>query len=58
MYMGELIGKEPSFEYTNAAWSSLVPDTSFRREVLGRCEIGWRDGCRMLVEQCYPELVK
>ena len=58
MYMGELIGKEPSFEYTNSAWCSLVPDTTFRQEVLGHCEIGWREGCRMLVEQCYPELVK
>jgi UDP-glucuronate 4-epimerase len=56
-YMGELIGKEPSFEYRDWAWSSLVADTTFRREVLGACEITWREGCRMLVAQCYPELV-
>jgi hypothetical protein len=23
-------------------------------EVLGHCEVSWREGCRMLVEQCYP----
>ncbi len=57
-YMGELIGREPSFEYTNAAWCSLVADTTFRHEVLGRCEITWQEGCRTLVAQCYPELVK
>jgi len=57
MYMGELIGREPSFEYTNAAWCSLVADTTFRHEVLGHCEVTWREGCRMLVAQCYPELV-
>src|SRR6267143_2097512 len=28
-YMGELIGKEPIFEYTASAWCSLVPDTTF-----------------------------
>ncbi len=56
-YMGELIGREPSFEYTNAAWCSLVADTTFMHEVLGHCEVTWREGCRMLVAQCYPELV-
>src|SRR5947207_1360940 len=38
-YMGELIGKEPIFEYTPKAWCSLVPDTTLRLEVLGPCEI-------------------
>jgi UDP-glucuronate 4-epimerase len=57
-YLGELIGKEPIFEYTTAAWRSLVPDTTFMHEVLGRCEVTWRQGCRKLVEQCYPELLE
>jgi UDP-glucuronate 4-epimerase len=57
-YMGELIGKEPIFEYTPAAWCSLVPDTTFMHEVLGHCEVTWREGCHMLVEQCYPELLE
>jgi len=56
-YLGELVGHEPIFEYTTAAWRSLVPDISFKHEVLGRCEVGWREGCRMLVGQCYPELM-
>jgi hypothetical protein len=57
MYMGELLGKEPIFEYTEKAWCSLVADTTLMHEVLGHCEVGWRDGCRMVVEQCYPELL-
>ena len=57
-YMGELIGKEPIFAYTTETWCSLVPDTTFMHEVLGHCEVTWREGCRMLVEQCYPELVR
>jgi hypothetical protein len=28
-----------------------------QHEVLGHCEVKRRDGCRMLVEQCYPELL-
>jgi UDP-glucuronate 4-epimerase len=56
-FMGELIGKEPIFEYTPEGWCSLVPDNSLRREVLGPCEVKWQDGCRRLVEQCYPELL-
>ena len=57
-YMGELVGKEPIFEYTTETWCSLVPDTTFMHEVLGHCELSWREGCRLLVEQCYPELVR
>jgi UDP-glucuronate 4-epimerase len=56
-YLGELVGKDPIFEYTPDTWCSLVPDTTFMHEVLGHCEVSWRDGCRMLVEQCYPELL-
>jgi nucleoside-diphosphate-sugar epimerase len=57
-YMGDLVGKEPIFEYTTKAWCSLVPDTTLMHEVLGHCEVGWREGCRNLVEQCYPDLVR
>src|SRR5205823_5505866 len=56
-YMGELIGKQPIFEYTPKTWCSLVPDTTLMHEVLGHCQTGWRDGCRKLVEQCYPDLL-
>jgi len=57
-FMGELVGKEPIFEYTPDTYGSLVPDTALMHEVLGHCEVEWRDGCRMLVEQCYPDLMK
>jgi nucleoside-diphosphate-sugar epimerase len=57
-YLGELVGREPIFEYTPSAWCSLVADTTLMHETLGRCEVGWRDGCRMVVGQCYPELLR
>jgi UDP-glucuronate 4-epimerase len=57
-FMAALIGREAVFEYVSGAWPPLVLDTKFRNEVLGPCEVRWQDGCRMLVEQCYPDLVK
>ena len=57
-YMGSLVGKEPVFEYTTETWCSLVADRTLMHEVLGHCEVSWREGCRMLVEQCYPELIR
>jgi len=57
-FMGQLVGREPIFQYTRDGWCSLVPDNTLRQQVLGKCEVGWQDGCRMLVEQCYPELLR
>jgi nucleoside-diphosphate-sugar epimerase len=57
-FMGELIGKEPIFEYTTSAYVSLVPDITLRQEILGSGDVRWRDGCQALVEACYPELIK
>lgn len=57
-FMGKLIGKDPIFEYTHEGWCSLVPDTTLRLAVLGPCEVKWQEGCRTLVEQCYPGLLK
>ena len=42
------------FEYTTEAYVSLVPDITPHREALGSADVRWRDGCRVLVEACYP----
>jgi UDP-glucuronate 4-epimerase len=39
-------------------WPPMVLDTTFRNEVLGPCEVRWQDGCREVVEQRYPDLLK
>ncbi len=56
--MGELVGIEPIFEYTEETYVSLVPDITFRTEVLGSADVRWQDGTRSLVEGSYPDLVK
>jgi UDP-glucuronate 4-epimerase len=56
MYMGELVGVEPIFEYTPGAHTPLWPDVSRMHDVLGRTRVPWRDGFRRMVHARHPEL--
>ena len=56
-YMGELVGVEPTFEYTPEAHTPLWPDVTLMHEVLGRTKTPWRDGFRRMIEARHPELV-
>ena len=55
-YLGELVGIEPQFEYTEDAHTPLWPDTTYMHEVLGRTRVPWREGMRRMVEARHPEL--
>ncbi|UUO03311.1 NAD(P)-dependent oxidoreductase [Mycolicibacterium novocastrense] len=55
-YMGELVGVEPTFEYTPDAHTPLWPDVTHMHDVLGRTTIGWRDGLRRMIEARHPEI--
>jgi len=57
-YMGELVGIEPVFEYSESAHTPLWPDTTYMHEVLGKTEVDWRDGMKRMIEGRYPELLK
>jgi nucleoside-diphosphate-sugar epimerase len=54
-YAGRLLGVVPTFRYTDETYPANQMDTSFMHEVLGTCEVGWREGFRRLVEQCFPD---
>ena len=41
-----------------AAHVALVTPNLYRQEILGPGDVRWQDGCRALVEACYPELMK
>lgn len=56
-YTGELLGVEPTFRYTDETYPANQMDTTLMREVLGPCEVGWREGFRRLVEQCFPDRI-
>jgi UDP-glucuronate 4-epimerase len=55
-YMGELVGVEPIFEYTDEAHTPLWPDVTRMHEVLGRTQVEWRDGFRRMIEARHPEV--
>ncbi len=56
IYMGELVGVEPVFEYDASAHTPLWPDVTLMHRVLGRTEVPWRDGFRRMIEARHPEL--
>jgi UDP-glucuronate 4-epimerase len=56
-YAGQLVGRRPRFHYTPAAYPANPLDTERMRAVLGRCEISWRDGIKVMVEHRYPHLL-
>ena len=55
--MGELVGVEPVFEYTEEAHTPLWPDVTCMHEILGRTKIHWKDGFRRMIEARHPELL-
>jgi UDP-glucuronate 4-epimerase len=55
-YMGELVGIEPTFEYTSEAHTPLWPDVTYMHEVLGHTKVHWRDGLRRMIQARHPDL--
>jgi UDP-glucuronate 4-epimerase len=54
-YSGELLGVEPKFRYTDETYPANQMDTTLMHQVLGTCEVGWREGFKRLLEVCFPE---
>ena len=57
-YMGELVGVQPIFEYTDEAHTPLWPDVSSMHAVLGHTKVQWKDGFRRMIEARHPELLR
>jgi UDP-glucuronate 4-epimerase len=55
-YMGELVGREPTFEYDASAHTPLWPDVTLMHQVLGKTKVHWRDGFRRMIEARHPGL--
>jgi UDP-glucuronate 4-epimerase len=54
-YLGSLVGIQARFRYDESAPWPLWPDVTKMHEVLGHCEVPWRDGMRRMVEARHPE---
>ncbi|MCP9273290.1 NAD-dependent epimerase/dehydratase family protein [Mycolicibacterium arenosum] len=55
-YLGDLVGIEPIFEYSEDAHTPLWPDVTRMHDVLGRTKVPWREGFRRMVAARHPEL--
>lgn len=55
-YMGELVGIDPVFEYTEQAHTPLWPSVDHMHEVLGQTRVRWRDGMRRMIKARHPGL--
>ncbi len=56
-YLGQLVGREPVFEYTTETHTPLWPDVTHMHATLGRTRVPWREGMRRMVQARHPELV-
>lgn len=54
-YAGSLLGVAPRITYADDAYTPLWPDVARMHEVLGRCEVSWRDGFRRMLEAKVPD---
>ena len=55
-FMGELVGVEPIFEYTQDAHTPLWPDVTYMHQILGTTKVPWREGFRRMIEARHPDL--
>jgi UDP-glucuronate 4-epimerase len=56
-YMGELSGLTPQYVEAEITMDSFASDNTRRRELIGDCEVNWRDGIRSTLAQKFPEHV-
>ena len=56
-YAGQLLGVEPKFRYTEDTYPANTMDTTHMHEVLGPCEVGWKEGFRRLLQAKFPDRV-
>ncbi|MBO0729282.1 MAG: NAD(P)-dependent oxidoreductase [Acidimicrobiaceae bacterium] len=57
-YAGELLGVEPRFRYTDETYPANQLDTTRMHEILGKCEVGWREGFRRLLAATFPDRMR
>jgi UDP-glucuronate 4-epimerase len=54
-YLGELIGVEPKFDYTDKTLETVMTDNARMRELVGPAEVDWKVGLRRMVEDRHSD---
>jgi len=56
-YIGELVGKEATFEHSTDVLESVAVDLTRLHEITGPSTVSWRDGIRRMVEHFHSDLL-
>lgn len=54
-YLGGLAGIAPTYLPSEVSFDTFVSDNARRRELLGPCRVGWKEGMRRAVAAKYPQ---
>ena len=57
-YLASLVGKTARFTYTDQGIPGRAYDNTRRMQLIGACDVDWRDGFRKLAARRYPDLVR
>ena len=50
-YVAELTGRTATYVETPVTWDSFISDNTRREQLIGKCEVHWRDGIRDTLER-------
>ena len=57
-YLAGLVGKDATFAVTERTIASVTTDNTKLHELVGRAQVGWRDGMARMVAARHPELAR
>ena len=57
-YLGERVGKRPVYREVEIGITHTVTENTLRKQLVGDCRVGWRDGMRRMVEARYSDLAR
>jgi nucleoside-diphosphate-sugar epimerase len=55
-YMAEIAGLKPAFEASDGGVRQTVTDNTLRKQLVGDCQVKWREGMRRMIQARHPEL--
>jgi len=55
-YMAEIANLTPSFQKINGGIQHTLTDNTLRRQLIGTCTVGWKEGMRRMITERHPEL--
>jgi hypothetical protein len=58
LYLAELTGVAANLEPSDSSRETFAFDNRLRQDLIGRCEVDWRDGLRRTLDGHFPGTVR